>query len=76
MFVVDSAIFQKEVRDVAEFLYNLLTDPVVSRNSPTVLVACNKQGDNTEIDIDLNHLGFYLKLCCTLKQTVVFLRMF
>ncbi|CAL8375575.1 unnamed protein product [Gadus morhua 'NCC'] len=43
VFVVDSAIFQKEVRDVAEFLYFLLTDAVVSRNAPTVLVACNKQ---------------------------------
>ncbi|XP_029027984.1 signal recognition particle receptor subunit beta [Betta splendens] len=43
VFVVDSAIFQKEVRDVAEFLYNLLTDPVISRNTPAVLVACNKQ---------------------------------
>ncbi|KAM9853639.1 signal recognition particle receptor subunit beta [Aulostomus maculatus] len=43
VFVVDSAIFQKEVRDVAEFLYVLLTDTVVSRNAPTLLVACNKQ---------------------------------
>ncbi|CAL8362038.1 unnamed protein product [Merluccius merluccius] len=43
VFVVDSAIFQKEVRDVAEFLYFLLTDAVISRNVPTVLVACNKQ---------------------------------
>ncbi|XP_068440919.1 signal recognition particle receptor subunit beta [Clinocottus analis] len=43
VFVVDSAIFQKEVRDVAEFLYLLLTDSVVSRNAPTLLVACNKQ---------------------------------
>ncbi|KAJ7995111.1 hypothetical protein DPEC_G00241180 [Dallia pectoralis] len=46
VFVVDSAVFQKEVRDVAEFLYFLLTDSVVSRNAPTLIVACNKQ-DNT-----------------------------
>ncbi|KAE8295247.1 Signal recognition particle receptor subunit beta [Larimichthys crocea] len=38
-----SAIFQKEVRDVAEFLYILLTDTVISRNAPALLVACNKQ---------------------------------
>uniref|UniRef100_A0A087XZZ4 Signal recognition particle receptor subunit beta n=2 Tax=Poecilia formosa TaxID=48698 RepID=A0A087XZZ4_POEFO len=43
VFVVDSAIFQKEVRDVAEFLYMLLTDPVVYRIAPTLLVVCNKQ---------------------------------
>ncbi|XP_061638344.1 signal recognition particle receptor subunit beta [Phyllopteryx taeniolatus] len=43
VFVVDSAIFQKEVRDVAEFLYVLLTDAVLCRNAPTLLVACNKQ---------------------------------
>lgn len=45
VYVVDSAIFQKEVRDVAEFLYILLTDPVISRNAPALLVACNKQGE-------------------------------
>lgn len=44
VFVVDSAIFQKEVRDVAEFLYILLTDTVICRNAPALLVACNKQG--------------------------------
>ncbi|XP_021444182.2 signal recognition particle receptor subunit beta [Oncorhynchus mykiss] len=43
VFVVDSAIFQKEVRDVAEFLYFLLTDSAVSRNVPYLIVACNKQ---------------------------------
>ncbi|XP_008307906.1 signal recognition particle receptor subunit beta [Cynoglossus semilaevis] len=43
VFVVDSAIFQKEVRDVAEFLYDLLTDIVISRNAPAIIVACNKQ---------------------------------
>ncbi|KAJ8367836.1 hypothetical protein SKAU_G00078640 [Synaphobranchus kaupii] len=43
VFVVDSAIFQKEVRDVAELLYSLLTDSVLAKNAPTLLVACNKQ---------------------------------
>uniref|UniRef100_W5MU40 Signal recognition particle receptor subunit beta n=2 Tax=Lepisosteus oculatus TaxID=7918 RepID=W5MU40_LEPOC len=43
VFVVDSAIFQKEVRDVAEFLYSLLTDSVVVKNAPALVVACNKQ---------------------------------
>ncbi|XP_076146151.1 signal recognition particle receptor subunit beta [Alosa pseudoharengus] len=43
VFVVDSALFQKEVRDVAEFLYSLLTDSVVAKNAPSLLVACNKQ---------------------------------
>lgn len=41
---MDSAIFQKEVRDVAEFLYVLLTDTVICRNAPALIVACNKQG--------------------------------
>lgn len=53
MFVVDSAIFQKEVRDVAEFLYILLTDTVVSRNAPALLVACNKQGTVKIIQLPL-----------------------
>lgn len=47
VFVVDAAIFQKEVRDVAEFLYMLLTDTVISRNAPALLVACNKQDITT-----------------------------
>ncbi|KAM8854520.1 signal recognition particle receptor subunit beta [Synchiropus picturatus] len=43
VFVVDSAIFQKEIRDVAEFLYVLLTDSVISTNAPNFVIACNKQ---------------------------------
>nr|XP_046169728.1 signal recognition particle receptor subunit beta-like [Oncorhynchus gorbuscha] len=60
VFVVDSAIFQKEVRDVAEFLYFLLTDSVVSRNVPSLIVACNKQ------DITM---AKYAKLMNTLRVT-------
>lgn len=43
IFVVDSAAFQKEVREVAEFLYSILTDSVILRNAPPLLIACNKQ---------------------------------
>ncbi|KAI2656584.1 Signal recognition particle receptor subunit beta [Labeo rohita] len=43
VFVVDSSIFQKDVRDVAEFLYSILTDSIVAKNAPTLVVACNKQ---------------------------------
>ncbi|XP_026138797.1 signal recognition particle receptor subunit beta-like [Carassius auratus] len=43
VFVVDSSVFQKDIRDVAEFLYSILTDNVVAKNAPTLVVACNKQ---------------------------------
>ncbi|XP_032887319.1 signal recognition particle receptor subunit beta isoform X1 [Amblyraja radiata] len=43
VFVVDSVSFQKEVKDVAEFLYMLLTDAVLVKNAPPFLIACNKQ---------------------------------
>lgn len=44
MFVVDSVAFQREVKDVAEFLYQVLVDGTVLRNAPALLIACNKQG--------------------------------
>ncbi|XP_051873898.1 signal recognition particle receptor subunit beta [Pristis pectinata] len=43
VFVVDSVSFQKEVKDVAKFLYTLLTDAVIVKNAPPLLIACNKQ---------------------------------
>jgi len=44
VFVVDSStISRKTVADVAEFLYTILTDPIVFKNCPRVLIACNKQ---------------------------------
>lgn len=44
MFVVDSAAFQREVKDVAEFLYQVLIDSMSLKNTPSFLIACNKQG--------------------------------
>jgi len=43
VYVVDSATLQKDVRDDAEYLYNLLSDPVVIKNQPALLILCNKQ---------------------------------
>jgi signal recognition particle receptor subunit beta len=44
VFVIDSStISRKTVADVAEYLYTILADPIISRNRPRVLVACNKQ---------------------------------
>ncbi|XP_063698792.1 signal recognition particle receptor subunit beta [Culicoides brevitarsis] len=41
VFVVDSATLQKDIRDVADYLYTILADSSVS--STPVVVACNKQ---------------------------------
>ncbi|XP_063296983.1 signal recognition particle receptor subunit beta [Pelobates fuscus] len=43
LFVVDSSAFQREVKEVAELLYQLLTDGAVLENTLPVLIACNKQ---------------------------------
>ncbi|XP_034637752.1 ovotransferrin-like [Trachemys scripta elegans] len=43
VFVVDSVAFQREVKDVAEFLYQVLTDCTVLKNALPLLIACNKQ---------------------------------
>lgn len=43
VFVVDSAAFQREVKDVAEFLYQVLIDSMGLKNAPSFLIACNKQ---------------------------------
>lgn len=43
VFVIDSVTFQKEIRDVAELLYTILTDPVMASICPEILILCNKQ---------------------------------
>ncbi|XP_071635957.1 signal recognition particle receptor subunit beta [Temnothorax longispinosus] len=42
IYVIDTVTIQKELRDVAEYLYNLLSDPNIQKNVP-VLILCNKQ---------------------------------
>lgn len=43
IFLVDSSTLQKEIKDVADYLYTVLSDNVISHNAPPVLIACNKQ---------------------------------
>ncbi|XP_075057681.1 signal recognition particle receptor subunit beta [Mixophyes fleayi] len=43
VFLVDSSAFQRDVKEVAEFLYQILTDVTLLRNVPPILIACNKQ---------------------------------
>jgi len=43
IYTIDSVTIQKEIRDVAEYLYTILADPVVQKNSPPILILCNKQ---------------------------------
>uniref|UniRef100_A0A6I8S7P5 Signal recognition particle receptor subunit beta n=1 Tax=Xenopus tropicalis TaxID=8364 RepID=A0A6I8S7P5_XENTR len=43
LFVVDSSAFQREVKEVAELFYQLLTDVAILKNVPPILIACNKQ---------------------------------
>jgi len=42
IFVIDSVTFQKDVKDVAEMIYVLLTDRTIAQTTPSVLIACNK----------------------------------
>nr|CAB3266578.1 signal recognition particle receptor subunit beta [Phallusia mammillata] len=43
LFVIDSEAFQKTIKDVAEFLFQILTDKTVHKSAPTLCIACNKQ---------------------------------
>jgi len=43
VFVIDSGSLQKEIKEVAEYLYTLLSDKTIASNAPPVLILCNKQ---------------------------------
>ncbi|BFZ22846.1 hypothetical protein BsWGS_25885 [Bradybaena similaris] len=43
VFVIDSGSLQKEIKEVAEYLYTLLSDRSLSSNTPPILILCNKQ---------------------------------
>nr|CAG4638019.1 EOG090X0C7N [Chydorus sphaericus] len=43
VFVLDSFTLSKDIRDVAEYLYTILSDSTVVANRIPILVLCNKQ---------------------------------
>jgi len=45
IYVIDSSTFQKDCRETAEFLYEILSHPIVVKNRRRmpILIACNKQ---------------------------------
>lgn len=43
VFVVDSSTVQQNIRDAAEYLYNILCDSTIANNCPKLLILCNKQ---------------------------------
>jgi len=47
VFLIDSVKFPKEIRDVAELMYDLLANRTMQKNKAAILVACNKQDQPT-----------------------------
>lgn len=43
VFVIDSASFPRQVRDIAEFLYDIIANKAWIKMKPAILIACNKQ---------------------------------
>jgi len=43
IFMVDSVNFVREVRDAAEFLYDVFANKTMMKNKVSILIACNKQ---------------------------------
>ncbi|KAM3181849.1 hypothetical protein ACTXT7_013557 [Hymenolepis weldensis] len=42
IYVIDSTTFQKNIKDVAEYLYDLMTDETLARSRIPFLIVCNK----------------------------------
>ncbi|TRY79164.1 hypothetical protein TCAL_08331 [Tigriopus californicus] len=43
IYVVDSSTLQKQLRDTAEYLFNIITNPIIYTKRPKIMVVCNKQ---------------------------------
>lgn len=49
VFVVDSTTLQKDLKDVALYLYDCLVDDQMSKAKLKILIVCNKQGKYMQI---------------------------
>lgn len=52
VFVVDSTSLTKQIRPVAEYLYDILAKPVVQKERTPILVACNKSDLITALSVE------------------------
>ena len=43
VYVLDASTITKNIRDVTEFLFQILSDPTIHGNRTSVLIVCNKQ---------------------------------
>lgn len=43
MYIIDCVTIQKDIRDAAEYLYNILSDPIILKSVSSMLIVCNKQ---------------------------------
>nr|XP_047132780.1 signal recognition particle receptor subunit beta isoform X1 [Hydra vulgaris]XP_047132781.1 signal recognition particle receptor subunit beta isoform X1 [Hydra vulgaris] len=68
IFVIDSVNFPRELRDVAEFLYDVLANRTMQKNKVSILIACNKQDMPTAKSSQVIKLQLEKELT-TLRQT-------
>ena len=43
VYVLDASTITKNIRDVTEFLFQILSDPSIHGNRTSILIVCNKQ---------------------------------
>ena len=43
VYVLDASTITKNIRDVTEYLFQILSDPTIHGNRTSVLIVCNKQ---------------------------------
>jgi signal recognition particle receptor subunit beta len=52
VFVIDSTSISRQIRPVAEYLYDVLAKPVVQKQRTPVLITCNKSDMITALPVE------------------------